>query len=99
MATMDILPERNSTNDNPPNSLGVGRVIPNGQMLFWSCLVGGVGGVMAIAYYYLLQGSLALVWKMGAGHAWLELPTTPWFYPWILVVTTLGGLGVGLVLK
>ncbi len=99
MTTMDALPERNSTNDGPPSSLGIGRVIPNGQMLFWSCLVGGVGGLLAIAYYYLLQGALALVWRIGAGHAWLAVPTTPGFYPWILVVTTLGGLGVGLVLK
>ncbi len=99
MTSPNMLPERNFANDGPPSSLGMGRVIPNGQMLFWSCLVGAVGGLLAIVYYYLLQGSLGLVWKMAAGHSWLSLPTGPGFYPWIMVVTTLGGLGVGLVLK
>jgi H+/Cl- antiporter ClcA len=76
-----------------------GRVLPEGKLLLWAAMVGAVGGVLAIGYYYLLKGALFLVWNLAAGHDLMSIPTTPGFYPWILVITTLGGLGVGLVLK
>src|ERR1700761_7068426 len=95
----EALPSRDVTNDGPPPVVGLGRVIPNSQMIFWSCLVGFVGGLMAIVYYFLLKGAIWLVWTKLAHHDWLNLPTMPGFYPWVLGITTVGGFGVGLVLK
>src|SRR6185437_14580012 len=95
---MAALPERSNSNDGAPRSLGAGRVIPNRQMVFWSCLVGFMGGVLALAYYYLLKGAMWAVWTKLAGMDWLSFPAEPGLHPWILVLTTLGGLLVGLSL-
>jgi H+/Cl- antiporter ClcA len=92
------LPERSNSNDGAPRSLGAGRVIPNRQMVFWSCLVGFMGGVLALGYYYLLKGAMWAVWNKMAGMDWLSFSAEPGLHPWILVVTTLGGLLVGLAL-
>ncbi|HUO10694.1 MAG TPA: chloride channel protein [Phycisphaerae bacterium] len=68
-------------------------------MIFWSCLVGFVGGLLAIVYYFLLNGAIHLVWTKLAGLDWLNMPLTSGFYPRVLIITTVGGFFVGLVLK
>ncbi len=94
----EVLPISGVNGNGASVTLG-GRVIPNAQLIFWSCLVGFMGGLLAIGYYFALNGALALVWKVGARQDWMTLPLTPGFYPWVLVITTAGGFGVGLVLK
>ncbi len=57
-------------------------------LILLAALVGAVGGVLAAAYYYLLEGALYVVWEVvavRAGPVW--------------VVTGLGGLLVGLSLR
>jgi H+/Cl- antiporter ClcA len=55
-----------------------------GEMLFWTCVVGVVGGLVAIVYYELLTMATRWVWKA-------PLP--------IWVMTCAGGALVGLCLK
>jgi H+/Cl- antiporter ClcA len=59
------------------------------EILLWTCVVGIVGGVVAVVYYELLQSATRLVWK----HLPQALETHLW------VVTGVGGALVGLCLK
>ena len=64
------------------------RVVRFRTLALLSALVGLVGGALAAAYYYVLQGALFVVWDVLAeavGRAW--------------VLTALGGVLVGLSLK
>lgn len=94
-----VPPSRDVGNDAPPSARGAGRVIPDSQLLLWSCVVGLVGGLLAIVYYFMLSGAIYLVWTRLIGFDWRNLPLTAGFYPNVLLVTTIGGLCVGLVLK
>jgi H+/Cl- antiporter ClcA len=75
------------------------RVISNRRLIGWAAVVGGVGGLLALVYYFLLKGLMYLVWNRWAGFDWLEIPPTPGFHAPVLVITTVGGLFVGLALK
>jgi H+/Cl- antiporter ClcA len=68
------------------------------QTVLCAAVIGIVGGLVATAYYYLLEACLHLVWHSGPD---LILPYWPaalpsWNYVWI--ATTIGGFCVGLTL-
>lgn len=60
--------------------------------------VGAAGGLVATAYYFVLENLLELVWVAGQTALVERFPVwlAAWHYTWI--VPTLGGLGVGLCL-
>ncbi|MBP0018299.1 MAG: chloride channel protein [Cyanobacteria bacterium SBLK] len=68
------------------------------KILVYAAIVGIAGGLVATAYYFVLEEFLSLVWETGRDSivplfpAWLP----SWNYTWM--VATLGGLGVGLCL-
>jgi H+/Cl- antiporter ClcA len=84
--------------DGLPNSSSYLRDLTYQQMILCSVVIGIAGGLVATAYYYVLEGSLHVVW-----HTLPELlepyfPTAvpAWNYVWI--ATTIGGFLVGLTL-
>lgn len=81
-----------------PRTIARRRPISYRHLIAWSALVGLGGGVLASAYYYVLQGSLWLVWEVFAGALGRWLPFGGSGVP-IWVVTGLGGLAVGGVLR
>ncbi|HPF38735.1 MAG TPA: chloride channel protein [Phycisphaerae bacterium] len=68
------------------------------QLWTWAIIIGLGGGVLALGYYGLMRTMLDWVWTGGAGIDPAHLAETPTFHPIILVITTIGGLLVGLVL-
>lgn len=68
------------------------------RTLLYAGIVGAAGGLVATAYYFVLEQLLELVWDSGRefilGFFPVWLPH--WHYTWM--VATLGGLGVGLCL-
>ncbi|MEM9541195.1 MAG: chloride channel protein [Cyanobacteria bacterium P01_E01_bin.42] len=68
------------------------------KMLACASIVGIAGGLVATAYYFVLEEFLSFVWETGKIFALPFFPTwlPPWNYTWI--IATLGGLGVGLCL-
>lgn len=68
------------------------------KILLYSSAVGIVGGLVATAYYFVLEHFLELVWDIGKHYFtgnfpdWLEVSN------YVLIVTTIGGFGVGLCL-
>lgn len=77
-----------SAADAPSPEPGKRRPIRFAPLILIAALVGIGGGLLAAVYYYLLEGSLHLVWDVVApriGAVW--------------VVTTIGGLLVGLSLR
>lgn len=73
-------------------------VLRTRQLWMWAAIVGLVGGVLALAYYLVMQASLRLVWGKIGGIDTSHLGMTPEFRPMILALTTSGGFIVGLVL-
>jgi H+/Cl- antiporter ClcA len=69
------------------------------QLVGWAAGIGIGGGLLAVGYYLLLQGSLQLVWNGLLGIHPLSLPIEPTWNPAIIVVTTVGGLIVGLLTR
>lgn len=69
------------------------------ELIFWAALIGTLGGLLALAYFYLMQGGIYLVWQVLKPLVTSLLPASvaPWLS--VLLVTTLGGLCVGLALK
>jgi H+/Cl- antiporter ClcA len=73
-----------------PKSSSQGRRLPRyRELLLWTCVVGLIGGVVAVVYYEVLEGATSLIWK--------HLP--PFLSTHIWIVTGLGGALVGLSLK
>ena len=84
--------------DIPSNSPSYERELGYQQMILCSALIGIAGGLAATVYYYVLEGSLHLVWHTLPD---LLLPYVPtgipsWNYVWS--ATTIGGFLVGLTL-
>ncbi len=86
-------------NAKPPASPASNQEIGFDQTIFWSAIVGIVGGLVATAYYLLLEASQHWTWKTLP--LWLErmlgceIPPTSY----LLAATTIGGLLVGMTLK
>ncbi|MBS0206968.1 MAG: chloride channel protein [Planctomycetes bacterium] len=68
-------------------------------LLGWAMVIGLCGGLLAVVYYLLLQGALSLVWERLLGVHPLSLPVEPTWHPGTIVVTTIGGLVVGLLTR
>ena len=68
------------------------------KVLLFASLVGIMGGLVATAYYFVLENCLHLVWEIGRVSIVSLFPQwlAPWNYTWI--IATIGGLGVGLCL-
>lgn len=94
---MSLTTQTAATNATQDGSIKT-RELTYHQTIFCAALIGIAGGLVATAYYYVLEGCLHLVW--------LTLPDilTPlfpsgfpaWNYVWI--ASTIGGLLVGLTL-
>jgi H+/Cl- antiporter ClcA len=69
------------------------------RLLGWATGIGVGGGLIAVAYYLLLMGSLHWLWDGVLGIRPTDLPIEPTWNPGILVVTTLGGLVVGVLTR
>lgn len=69
------------------------------RLLGWATGIGAGGGLLAVGYYLLLQGALRSVWDGLLGIRPLSLPVEPTWHPGIIVVTTTGGLIVGLLTR
>lgn len=67
------------------------------QMILASAVIGLAGGLVATAYYYVLESCLHLVWHTLPDFIEPLFPSIPtWNYVWI--ATTIGGFFVGLTL-
>jgi hypothetical protein len=97
--TIEQLPQREEKTDGlHADQNGGGVVLSSRQLWVWASIVGLIGGVLALAYYAVMRAAMYLVWVVGARLDWLHLGYLPEFHPVILVVTTVGGLVVGLAL-
>ena len=68
------------------------------KVLLYTSVVGIIGGLVATAYYFVLEHFLELVWETGKHYFIGIFPDwfPAWNYTWI--VSTIGGFGVGLCL-
>lgn len=83
----------------PQGPAQVRRVPRFRELLLWTFVVGVLGGLVAVAYYWLLQGALDLVWKTAANAIESRLPAGLQRHHWLWAVTTAGGALVGLSLR
>jgi len=82
-----------------PGRSSQGRLLPYGQMLLWATIIGLIGGLIATVYYGLLKGGLYLVWDVFQPSLRL-LFQSPWSYSMsVVMLTTFGGLLVGMTIK
>jgi H+/Cl- antiporter ClcA len=93
--------ETTATTDNcdaPPKSSSDSCELSYQQMILCSAVIGIAGGLVATAYYYVLEGCLHLVWHTFPDFLEPYFPTKfpSWNYVWI--ATTIGGFFVGLTL-
>jgi H+/Cl- antiporter ClcA len=84
--------------DPSSNSLSDSRELTYQQIILASAAIGIAGGLVATAYYYLLESCLHLVWHTIPHFIEPLFPTKfpAWNYVWI--ATTIGGFLVGLTL-
>ncbi|HCF27787.1 MAG TPA: voltage-gated chloride channel [Cyanobacteria bacterium UBA11049] len=82
----------------PSNSLSESRELTYQQIILASAAIGIAGGLVATAYYYVLESCLHLVWHTIPHFIEPLFPTKfpAWNYVWI--ATTIGGFLVGLTL-
>lgn len=72
--------------------------LPLGRVVLGAAAIGLTGALCAAIYYYVLMGSKALLWKhIAPAFGRLFSPTS--HFPWIALLTGLGGFLVGLALK
>ena len=84
--------------DNSEDNPSYSHELTYQQMILCSAVIGIAGGLVATAYYYLLEASLHFVWhtlpEILVPHFPASIPS--WNYVWI--ATTIGGFLVGLTL-
>jgi H+/Cl- antiporter ClcA len=90
-----------ATTNNPDasqSSPSDGRELGYQETILCSALIGIAGGLVATAYYYVLEASLHLVWHTLPAFVSPYFPSgiPSWNYVWI--ATTIGGFLVGLTL-
>lgn len=77
-----------------------GRRVPRfRELLLWTVVVGVVGGLVAVGYYYLLEGASHLVWKELPDLIERHIPPFIQRHHWLWMVTGVGGALVGVSLK
>ncbi len=67
-------------------------------MIFYSVIIGIAGGLVATAYYYVLEAGIHLVWHTLPDLLKLYFPTLGSSGNYVWIVTTIGGFLVGLTL-
>ena len=96
--TLSVDSSQNLSNASERGSDDSIKTLTYSKTLFAAATVGAVGGLVATAYYFVLELLLDVVWESGRESivalfpAWLP----HWHYTWM--VATAGGLGVGLCL-
>ncbi|MDB5327314.1 MAG: Cl-channel, voltage gated [Phycisphaerales bacterium] len=83
----------------PPSPEARVRSLTTPKLLLGAAMIGAVGGLLATVYYFLLEGAMSGVWHRLANVEPLSLPVEPHWHPIILLITTLGGLAVGLLTR
>ncbi len=66
------------------------------QVMFAAAAIGLIGGLVATAYYYLLEGSLHFVWQQVPEKLAAYFPAEFWVNHYVWIAATIGGLLVGL---
>lgn len=84
--------------DTPENVPSYDHELGYQQMLLCSALIGIAGGLVATAYYYVLEACIHLVWHKLPDFLEPYFPSSipSWNYVWI--ATTIGGFLVGITL-
>jgi H+/Cl- antiporter ClcA len=87
-----------NNSDAPQNSSSDSRELTYQQMILCSVVIGIAGGLVATAYYYVLEACLHVVWHTLPEFVEPYFPASipSWNYVWI--ATTIGGFLVGLTL-
>lgn len=80
--------------DTPP----IVRDLTYAQVMFAAAVIGLMGGLVATAYYYLLEGSLHFVWQQVPEKLAAYFPAEFWVNHYVWIAATIGGLLVGLTL-
>ncbi|CAN5475029.1 chloride channel protein [soil metagenome] len=75
------------------------RSLTNPRLFGFAVVIGIAGGLVATVYYYLLQLAMHGVWYRLAHITISSLPVEPSWKPVILLITTSGGLVVGLLTR
>src|SRR4051794_39018994 len=75
------------------------RSLTTPRLLLGAGVIGAAGGLLATIYYFLLEAAMTGVWHRLAHVEPLSLPLKPSWHPIILLITTLGGLAVGLLTR
>lgn len=75
------------------------RLLPYGHTLLWALIIGILGGAIATLYYGLLQGGLYVVWDVLQPMLTSVLGTPDSASLALVILTTAGGLLVGLSIK
>ncbi|MEX0268042.1 chloride channel protein [Leptolyngbyaceae cyanobacterium UHCC 1019] len=68
------------------------------QVIFWAAAIGIAGGLVATAYYYLLESSMHLVWQQVPEMLQAQFASEFFAKNYVWIVATIGGLLVGLSL-
>lgn len=68
------------------------------QIIFWAAAIGVIGGLIATAYYYLLENSMHLVWHQLPELLQTRVPGEFLSQNYVWIAATIGGLLVGLSL-
>ncbi len=92
-------PTQTTATDTPKTSLSDTHELSYEQMILCSGVIGIAGGLVATAYYYVLEACLHLVWHTLPDFVSPYFPASipSWNYVWI--ATTIGGFLVGLTLR
>ena len=68
------------------------------QIVFWAAVIGVAGGLVAAAYYYLLENSMHLVWHQVPEMLQSQFPGQFLIKNYVWIAASIGGLLVGLSL-
>lgn len=89
-----------ATNESPSMST-VAPILSDlsySQVMFWSAAIGIAGGIVATAYYYLIEGSMHLVWTQVPELLQAYFPGEFFIHNYVWIAASVGGLLVGLSL-
>lgn len=74
------------------------RDLTYAQIIFWSAVIGIAGGLVATGYYFLLEGSMHLVWHQLPEMLQVQFPGEFLSKNYVWIAASIGGLLVGLSL-
>jgi H+/Cl- antiporter ClcA len=74
------------------------RDLTYAQVIFWAAAIGMAGGLVATAYYYLLESSMHWVWHQIPDLLQVQVPGAFWVKNYVWMAAAIGGLLVGLSL-